>query len=105
MIDQDRLYAFIGEQLKSHRETRGLTQLQLAERVNLERTSITNIERGKQKLPLHVLFGVCHSMGIAVSDVLPRMDQVLEEQQMKRVVIGKQDMQLPAGIAFLIDNS
>ncbi len=105
MIDQDRLYAMIGEHLKSHREVRGLTQLQLAERVGLERTSITNIERGRQKLPLHVLFEICRTIGIAVSDVLPRMDQVEEQQDLMRVVIGTREMNLPASIAMLIDSS
>jgi transcriptional regulator with XRE-family HTH domain len=103
MIDQDRLYAHIGEQLKNHREARDWTQLELADRVKLERTSITNIERGKQKLPIHVLFSICRSLGITVNDVLPRMDQVSREEEMKRVSIGLTTVNVPASFAYLID--
>lgn len=102
MINQDRLYSFIGEQLKSHREKQGLTQGDLAGLVRLERTSITNIEGGKQKLPIHVLYGVCKALGIAPSDVLPRVEDVLEEPKLERVSIGDFTGVLPPGIARLV---
>lgn len=102
MINQDRLYSFIGEQLKSHREKQGLTQGDLAGLVRLERTSITNIEGGKQKLPIHVLYGVCKALSIAPSDVLPRIEDVLEEPKLERVSMGDFTAVLPLGIARLV---
>lgn len=36
-----------------------MTQAELAALVDLERTSITNIEKGAQKLSLHVLYKIC----------------------------------------------
>ena len=102
MINQDRLYSHIGEQLKMHREKIGITQSELAERVQLERTSITNIERGKQKLPIHVLFGVCRALGVNPSEVLPRMDLITESPVLTRVSIGSYNGSVPMGIARLM---
>ena len=102
MINQDRLYSHIGEQLKMHREKVGMTQSELAERVQLERTSITNIERGKQKLPIHVLFGVCRALSVNPSEVMPHMDKVSESPELTRVSIGSYSGSVPMGIARLI---
>lgn len=102
MISQERLYSYIGEQLRTHREKRGMTQQELADLVSLERTSITNIERGKQKLPIHVLFCVCDALGVSPSDVMPRIEQVAERPQLQLVSIGNFSDSVPAGIARLM---
>ena len=102
MINQDGLYSHIGEQLKNHREKIGLTQLELANRVALERTSITNIERGKQKLPIHVLFGVCKALGVSPSEVMPRVEQVADSPEMTQISFGNFNGNVPLGIAMLM---
>lgn len=102
MISQDQLYSFIGEQLKNHRETQMRKQQDVAEAVGLERTSITNIERGKQKLPIHVLFNICEVLGVNPSEVLPRMGAVAEEREMEKVSVRGFEGELPRGIAQLI---
>lgn len=48
-----------------------ITQKQLADRVGLSRTSITNIELGKQHIPLHVLFALAGAVGLKPSELLP----------------------------------
>lgn len=53
--DKSRMYRNIGFQIKTLREASTLTQGQLAGKVRLTRTSICNIEAGRQKLPIHVL--------------------------------------------------
>jgi transcriptional regulator with XRE-family HTH domain len=81
MIDEARLYAAIGTELRKLREAkRGasgrLTQSELANLVGLERTSITNIESGNQKVPLHVLYRLCEELGVHVQQVLPEISDV-----------------------------
>ncbi|MDT4890350.1 helix-turn-helix protein [compost metagenome] len=44
----------------------GLTQAQLAQRVGLERTSITNIELGKQTISEPVLNAMAQALGYRV---------------------------------------
>ena len=78
MVDEQRLYAALGLRLKRLREAeRGplgkLTQSALANEVGLERTSITNIERGNQKVPLHVLYRICEVLQVPITDLLPSL--------------------------------
>lgn len=54
----------IGEGIKALRNSRGLTQEQLAKLVDVERTSITNIEKGKQRLTLDLLDKLANALGM-----------------------------------------
>lgn len=47
------VYRAIGSRIEMIRSALGLTQLELAERVGLNRTSVTNIEAGRQRILLH----------------------------------------------------
>lgn len=81
MINEERLYKALGERIRALREQHDdgsgrMTQASLAQRVGLERTSITNIERGAQKVPLHVLFRICEVLRAPVADVLPSVAEV-----------------------------
>ncbi|SFU00462.1 helix-turn-helix transcriptional regulator [Paraburkholderia aspalathi] len=81
MVDEKRLYAALGERLKqlragAHGPKGKLTQSALANEVGLERTSITNIEQGNQKVPLHVLYRICEVLEVSISDVLPLLEDV-----------------------------
>lgn len=49
------IYQRIGERVAFLREARGLTQEKLAGLVGLNRTSISNLEAGKQETPLYTL--------------------------------------------------
>lgn len=50
MIEADSFYEMLGRSIRSRRDALGLTQQDLAQRLNLSRTSVTNIERGRQRL-------------------------------------------------------
>lgn len=81
MIDERRLYQALGERLKKNRESnlptrRRLTQSELAREVGLERTSITNIENGNQKVPLHVLYRICEVLQVSILEVLPAVADI-----------------------------
>lgn len=76
MIDEKRLYELLGARLRRLRESHvgssgKLTQAALAQAIGLERTSITNIERGNQKVPLHVLYRICEVLQVSIFDLLP----------------------------------
>ena len=81
MIDEGRLYQALGARLRKIRDgapraAGRLTQAELANMVGLERTSITNIEKGNQKVPLHVLYKICDALGVSVDQVLPPVNDV-----------------------------
>ena len=87
---QERLYQLLGENVRRHRNQRGFTQEQLAERVTLTRTSIVNIEQGRQHPPLHLLFQIAKALKVPVQVLIPEetefvIDTVLDEATLKDV--------------------
>lgn len=66
------LYPTIGALLRDAREARGLTQQQVASSIGLTRSSIANVERGTQHLPLHSWVGMCQIRGLDPADVISR---------------------------------
>lgn len=80
MIDERRLFQEVGQKIRQIRAAPAgrarLTQAELAEMVGLERTSITNIERGNQKVPLHVLYRICEALRVPITDVMPAVPEV-----------------------------
>jgi transcriptional regulator with XRE-family HTH domain len=75
----ERLYEQFGRRLRSLREDAGLTQDQVAERVSLKRTSITNIESGRQHIALHQLFLLAAAVGQSPAELLPDTGPALQE--------------------------
>lgn len=72
MPNHDLLYAQFGKLIQGYRLRRNITQLQLGERVGLTRTSITNIEKGRQKVLLHQVFQFADALQVNPEILLPR---------------------------------
>lgn len=51
--EMESIYLAFGSRIRRIREALGLDQGELAKRVGLNRTSITNIEAGRQRILLH----------------------------------------------------
>lgn len=59
----DFLQAF-GRAVRRLRQERGMTQAELAERLGLGRTSVTNLEKGQQSPPLSMLPDIASALGV-----------------------------------------
>ncbi len=60
----------IGEKMKAARRRKGLTQAQVAERLNVHRTTYTKYERGQVELPLSLLRRVTTELNISLEELL-----------------------------------
>lgn len=67
----DSVYTALGAAIRTRREAIGMTQDALAARVGLARTSVTNIERGRQAIMVHQLLRFSDALGIAPVKLLP----------------------------------
>jgi DNA-binding XRE family transcriptional regulator len=65
------LYRFVGKRIRAVRKTRKLSQERLAKLIGLTRTSVTNIEGGRQKLLLHTLVEIAEQLCVPAVDLLP----------------------------------
>lgn len=70
-------YRQIGEAIRQERKVRGLSQDDLAKLVGLTRTSLTNIESGRQHPPLHTFCEIVEQLGVDFTKLLPRSVSVL----------------------------
>lgn len=72
MRDDDRIYRLVGERVRARRKKIPLTQEQLAKIVGLSRTSMTNIEKGRQRLQVHTLYMLSDALRTEPADLLPQ---------------------------------
>lgn len=77
-VDDQALYADVGRRIRDARLRQNLTQDALASAISLTRTSITNIEKGRQKILLHTLFDVAGVLGVEPTSLLPQPKQTNE---------------------------
>jgi transcriptional regulator with XRE-family HTH domain len=89
----ERIYVDFGVSLRKARKSARLTQDVLAEKVGLSRTSITNIERGRQHLALHMLYRLAEAVGCKPVELLPdvpRDEDVELSRLLKKSGLGRQ---------------
>lgn len=70
-VDDSSIYVDIGHKVKVQREKLGISQGDLASVTGLTRTSITNLEAGRQRTPIHVLCKIAGALNVKVSALLP----------------------------------
>lgn len=70
-VTTDPFYIELGRRISHRRRQLNKTQEELALVVGLKRTSITNLERGRQKVLIHTLVEVANCLQISVCDLIP----------------------------------
>ena len=65
LVQCEPVYVSFGEIVRTKRLERGWTQTDLAEKVGLSRTSVTNIEIGRQRILLSDLFDFAAAFGVS----------------------------------------
>lgn len=79
MIDEARLYELVQQQiqdLRKNRPDKKTTQAKLAKAIGIKRSTLTNIELGNQRPPLHVIYRLCKYFDIGLEDLLPSLSRV-----------------------------
>ena len=75
-VNEELLYRAIGESIRRRREEMHMTQSRLGAEAGVLRTSVTNIEAGRQRPPLHLLFKICAALGVETSTIVPSNAEV-----------------------------
>ena len=106
-INEHDLYVQIGMRIKEIRESQSekLTQAKLGESVGLERSSISNIEKGSQRVPLHILFGLCATLRVDPSTVIPSIEDVRVDTGVEEVFVGGELLMMPPLVAQAIEGA
>ena len=70
------LAKYIGSKIRDERQKNALNQQELAEKIGLTRTSVSNIEAGRQQPTIDVLYQICHNLGKEIHFLLPTFSEV-----------------------------
>jgi len=65
----DRFYADLGQRVQRARTAARVTQQQLAPAAGLTRSSIANVEAGRQRVPTHVLAAMAVALRVDAADL------------------------------------
>jgi transcriptional regulator with XRE-family HTH domain len=71
IMETDPFYKHIGMTIRRGRESLGMTQGELAHLVGLSRTSLTNIELGRQRILVDQLAELANALHIQFSSLIP----------------------------------
>lgn len=70
-VDTTALYRVVGSRVRAARERAGVSQAALAGTLGMTRTSIVNIEAGRQRPPLHVIWAIADALRTEIALLLP----------------------------------
>lgn len=76
-LNEKRLYWELGYRIRIARDASGLSQMELATKAGLSRVSITNLELGRQRSPLTIVYRIAQALGIKPARLLPAMSDVI----------------------------
>lgn len=87
---ESRFNKQLGTNIQKLRKNRGLKQSELSEALGLKRTSITNIEKGTQKISLFDLYVIALQLNVTLEELMPQFAQFSGEyrQQNKNKNVG-----------------
>jgi transcriptional regulator with XRE-family HTH domain len=68
-------YLAVGSRIAARRAGR-ITQEALASRASLTRTSIINIEKGRQQILLHTLVDIANALQVSPIELIPEMESI-----------------------------
>jgi transcriptional regulator with XRE-family HTH domain len=68
--EHESIYIVLGKNIRKCRLRAGVTQKQLADMTHFTRTSVCNIEAGRQRIALHILFDFAQILHVSPADLL-----------------------------------
>jgi len=90
--DNNGVYLDFGRRFKVARDKNNVTQNEVAKRVGLSRTSITNIECGRQQVSLHVFLSLSKAVGVEPQQLLPNIDLICADDGKLKAEVKKQKL-------------
>lgn len=80
-------YKLVAEKIRISRQALGISQNELSKAVGLRRTSITNIEAGRQKIQIYTLYLISEYLNIPMYSLLPSHGK--QEKDKKKLIASQ----------------
>lgn len=85
MFHLKKIYQIIGNKIKEFRNKAELSQKKLAENIGLKRITLINMEKGKQKIPLDILYLIANIFSLQIFSLLPT------DEEIKKIIYEKKE--------------
>lgn len=72
---EEGFYKIVGEKIRIARQAANKSQFDLARSVGLNRTSITNMEAGTQKIQVYILYQIAEFLHVPILTLLPQTER------------------------------
>lgn len=69
MLESD-IYISIGKKIRNIRESKGLTQQNLADLCDFEKSNVSRIESGRTNITIKNLYKISKALGVKISDLI-----------------------------------
>lgn len=69
-LDEDAVYRTIGSRVRTVRDGQRPMQARIADLAGLHRTSVTNLEAGRQRRPIHLPYHFANCLKVAPQELL-----------------------------------
>ena len=99
-LPQGLFYEALGEKIRQTRDKRNISQGTMAQAVGLSRTSITNIEKGRQPIQVHVLVKIAETLNVNLNAFLATEQS--QDQKDKKTNLKKFDRPVREWVADII---
>ena len=73
-------YEEFGRRVREARELKGISQRELAERLRMTRSSVANVEAGRQRVLVHQAVQIAEAIGVQVYDLIPAVLSLIDQQ-------------------------
>src|SRR5947209_16698305 len=72
---QESVHDEVGQELRTHRETRGLSLRELARRLSISPSALSQIETGKSRPSVSTLYSIVSELGISLDELFGGREQ------------------------------
>lgn len=105
-IDKKKLNEYVGLRIKEERKKRKLNQKELAAKVGIQNSTLSQYEHGKSEPSQEILFKIAKALEVNVSDLIPSDYRVGNDEFEKALKLAKDfDLQDMAVLKEIIEKA
>lgn len=96
-MENQNLYKYIGSRIKKIRKNKKVDQVYLSNKINLSRSSISNIETGKHQPSILIIYKIAHALDVKITDLLPSVEsykssKYIEDKYQTAIIDAKKEI-------------
>lgn len=103
LIDSEKLAKKLGGHLTAAWKKSKMTKVELAEKANMARMSVTKILQGNQLPQLPALYLLCDILGEDISEILPSLQEIKHQAEVQIILPDAAKSKLPESAVNTIE--